>query len=180
MKAQQLEYQAAIIGLKESLEKESKQNQAQAADLQATEHKLREREARQRALEEELAASRETLKGVETELTQTRKQLAEGPENRINPVFYALGADENAAEAERVLRDVQSILGKRADASFSIIGFASRDGNAQANLRLSAQRAEKLSLFLKKNGVPAERITIGSAVINPNASGKAVDRGSEP
>jgi outer membrane protein OmpA-like peptidoglycan-associated protein len=132
--------------------------------IQKLEAKNVEASEMKRTFEADLANARETLNLATSRLEKARALMTEGGVvQRIKPVYYDAGSEDNLPELDRVLKDARRVLDVVPEARFAITGFASEDGSFEANMRLSARRAEKIGLHLQSNGIPADRITLTAA-----------------
>ena len=73
-------------------------------------------------------------------------------------LYFITGSDELTDESKGELQKVLAALKQRAVPDVLVIGHTDTVGDAEANDRLSAQRAERVKGFLVEIGIPAERI----------------------
>ena len=73
-------------------------------------------------------------------------------------LYFITGTDELTDESKRELDKVLAALRERPSPDVLVIGHTDTVGDAEANDRLSAQRAETVKGFLVGIGIPAERI----------------------
>jgi outer membrane protein OmpA-like peptidoglycan-associated protein len=73
-------------------------------------------------------------------------------------LYFVTGTDELTDESKRELDKVLAALRERPSPDVLVIGHTDTVGDADANDRLSEQRAETVKGFLVGIGIPAERI----------------------
>lgn len=73
-------------------------------------------------------------------------------------VFFILGGDKLTNDAISTLDKMVEILKKYPDVSIDVIGYASKDGNKDKNLRLSARRADTVASYIVSKGISDKRI----------------------
>jgi len=73
-------------------------------------------------------------------------------------LYFITGTDELTEESKADLQRILSALKQRPVPDVVVIGHSDTVGGAEANDRLSAQRAERVKGFLVEIGIPAARI----------------------
>jgi len=73
-------------------------------------------------------------------------------------LYFITGTDELTEESKADLQRILSALKQRPVPDVVVIGHSDTVGGAEANDRLSAQRAERVKGFLVEIGIPAGRI----------------------
>jgi len=73
-------------------------------------------------------------------------------------LYFITGTDELTGESKADLQRILSALKQRPVPDVVVIGHSDTVGGAEANDRLSAQRAERVKGFLVEIGIPAARI----------------------
>ncbi len=73
-------------------------------------------------------------------------------------LYFITGTDELTEESKADLQRILSALKQRPVPDVMVIGHTDTVGGAEANDRLSAQRAERVKGFLVEIGIPAARI----------------------
>ncbi|MDP1609944.1 MAG: OmpA family protein [Sulfuritalea sp.] len=99
------------------------------------------------------------------------KQTTRGVEVTVNEsVFFDIGKSELKAASNDLIDRVATILKDRSKKDILIEGHTDSTGGAQANQRLSEQRAEAVKGALVKRGVAAKRMkTVGQGMNKPVA-----------
>lgn len=90
----------------------------------------------------------------------------------IAPVYFRVRNSENDAEFRRVGKAAAVVLKSHPNARFILTGHSSGEGDDDANMRISANRARALAAYLRDIGVPSSRLTVV-------ASGSAKPQGDE-
>ena len=85
-------------------------------------------------------------------------------------ILFDTGSDNIRAESTPTLKEMVSMLEEHPDLALTIEGHTDNVGNAQANLALSAKRAEAVKTYLVGKGVSADRLsTKGLGATKPAA-----------
>jgi outer membrane protein OmpA-like peptidoglycan-associated protein len=85
-------------------------------------------------------------------------------------IFFDTGSDNIRAESTPTLKEMVSMLTEHPDLSLTIEGHTDNVGDAQANLALSAKRAEAVKAYLVGKGVSGDRLaTKGLGATKPAA-----------
>jgi outer membrane protein OmpA-like peptidoglycan-associated protein len=90
----------------------------------------------------------------------------------FQPDFYfESSSDQLTSEAKSSLNDISTVLNRYPYTEVFIEGHADSSGNQLNNKKLSETRAKNVALYLKSNGVTAERMAIaGYGATRPLAS----------
>jgi outer membrane protein OmpA-like peptidoglycan-associated protein len=97
-------------------------------------------------------------------------------------ILFDTGSDHIRAESTPTLKELVTMLGEHPDLALTIEGHTDNVGDPQANLALSAKRAEAVKQYLVGKGVSAERLTakgLGAtkpAAPNTTAEGRQQNR----
>jgi outer membrane protein OmpA-like peptidoglycan-associated protein len=96
--------------------------------------------------------------------------LSESGRVATHGILFDTGSDNIRAESTPTLKEMVSMLEEHPDLSLTIEGHTDNVGNAQANLALSAKRAEAVKAYLVGKGVSADRLsTKGLGATKPAA-----------
>ena len=96
--------------------------------------------------------------------------LSESGRVATHGIFFDTGSDNIRAESTPTLKEMVSMLAEHPDLSLTIEGHTDNVGDAQANLALSAKRAEAVKAYLVGKGVSADRLaTKGLGATKPAA-----------
>lgn len=91
-------------------------------------------------------------------------------------ILFDTGSDHIRAESTPTLKEMVAMLTEHPDLSLTIEGHTDNVGDAQANLALSAKRAEAVKAYLVGKGVSAERLaTKGLGATKPAAPNTTVE-----
>ena len=143
MQTLQKELSAKDEALKSALaEAEEVQRLRSEIDKKDTELKKVRNELGQLHLKSEMATQ---------QLVGLKMRIAE-----IKPVTYQMGAADVKGQQERVLSDMKECLAMFPNARFEIVGHTCDVGTAEANQRLSTERAASLRAFLVEKGISSE------------------------
>lgn len=86
-------------------------------------------------------------------------------------ILFDTGSDNIRAESTPTLKEMVAMLNEHPDLSLTIEGHTDNVGDAQANVALSAKRAEAVKKYLVDQGVGADRLTTkGLGASKPAAS----------
>ena len=95
------------------------------------------------------------------------KGAKEGDVIVFNDIIFYPDRDDIKPESFPVLEKIAQVLNERKNIIIEIAGYTNATGNPEEELELSVKRAVKVSRFLIKNGVEANRIkTSGSGALN--------------
>lgn len=83
-------------------------------------------------------------------------------------VFFAVGRSELLPEAKLTLNEVYRLLDQDGELRLFLTGFASPEGNARQNARLSEQRSRAVLDYLISCGVAPERLVAVSGGVDRN------------
>lgn len=98
---------------------------------------------------------------------QLRKIEKEG-KVALNNIYFDTGSAELREDSNIELKKLTEMMKRNAKIKLEISGHTDDIGNDKANLTLSSQRAAAVADFLKKNGIPAERlVAIGFGETQP-------------
>lgn len=98
------------------------------------------------------------------------------------PVYFDHDKDDLKAEFNSYLMQMAQIVTSHSDLRIKIIGHTDSNGSDLYNVSLSERRAERVKEFLKRSGVPADRIVIeyrgekDPATSNSTSLGKKLNR----
>ncbi len=105
---------------------------------------------------------------------EIKKEIVEKVAYAAKLIQFKISSAELQAGSFKVLDDVADILNNNPEINVLIEGHTSSDGSAEANRRLSIQRANKVSEYLQSKGVDASRLTaIGFGPDKPLNNGKS-------
>jgi OmpA-OmpF porin, OOP family len=97
-------------------------------------------------------------------------------------ILFDTGSDHIRAESTPTLKEMVAMLTEHPDLSLTIEGHTDNVGDAQANMALSAKRADAVKTYLVGKGVSADRLTtkgLGAtkpAAANTTAEGRQQNR----
>ena len=95
------------------------------------------------------------------------KDAKEGDVIVFSDIIFYPDRDDIKPESYPVLEKIVQVLNERKDIILEITGYSNATGNPERELLLSVNRALKVSKFLIKNGIEANRIkTSGSGALN--------------
>lgn len=160
---------------------EQQAKEAEAARLAAIE---RSREAAQAAEERADAKLSAELQRLQAQVAELQTQQTDrGMLLRFAAdVVFDVGQASLKPGARRTLENIAAILNKEPERRLVIEGFTDNTGNADANQRLSEQRAQAVKAALIQHGIPAENIEtrgMGEAypvASNATATGRQLNR----
>ena len=96
--------------------------------------------------------------------------LAESGRVATHGILFDTGSDNIRAESTPTLKEMVAMLTEHPELSLTIEGHTDNVGDAQANLALSAKRAEAVKAYLVGKGVSADRLaTKGLGATKPAA-----------
>jgi outer membrane protein OmpA-like peptidoglycan-associated protein len=91
-------------------------------------------------------------------------------------ILFDTGSDHIRAESTPTLKEITTMLGEHPDLSLTIEGHTDNVGDEQANMALSAKRAEAVKAYLVGKGVSADRLTTaGLGASKPAAPNTTVE-----
>lgn len=164
-------YQTAIDSLTASLEslKSEKQNLTRQVSLRGVDianlrkeiQEKPDRSAEVAKLTAELSKARTELGQLHLNSAVMEKKIGKLKQRvaTIDPIRYAKGAANVAAQQDRVLSQVREVLNFFPEAKFEIVGHTCDLGSKEGNLKLSQERAQALRKFLVSRGLQADRLT---------------------
>ncbi len=77
----------------------------------------------------------------------------------VRYVYYKIGSSKIAADQQPNVEMIASYLKANPNATVAVNGYASKDGNADSNIKLAAARAEAVkTMLVNKYGIKADRI----------------------
>ncbi len=136
----------------------------------------KEAKSQMEAISKELADIRQDLTNrtlktpVEKEIVEVRRDSVivkkvetENFDNYKRQIFFQVSSSVLTTEAVHTLRNVAELLNNNADLKVEVIGYASPEGNAAFNAKLSEKRAESAKQQLLKLGVDSKRILVRTA-----------------
>ncbi|HKC34577.1 MAG TPA: OmpA family protein, partial [Chitinophagaceae bacterium] len=88
-----------------------------------------------------------------------KKEIIQKVEYAARRIQFTYAKANLLAASEKVLDEVADLLLKESDLRVDIEGHTSNDGNFDANMRLSNERAETVKNYLIKKGVDPSRLT---------------------
>ena len=105
---------------------------------------------------------------------EIKKEIIEKVNVAAGRIQFEAGKAKLLASSNKVLDGVIEILNQHPDYKLTVEGHSSSDGNYDANVTLSQQRAEQVKKYFVSKGVDAERINaIGYGPDKPLNEGKA-------
>jgi len=90
---------------------------------------------------------------------EIKKEIIQKVEYAARRIQFTYGKADLLPASEKVLDEVAELLLKESNLKVDIEGHTSNDGNFNANMRLSNQRAETVKNYLIKKGVDPSRLT---------------------
>jgi outer membrane protein OmpA-like peptidoglycan-associated protein len=111
-----------------------------------------------------------TKAGTTAEFAELRQAIIDGQEYVIREettVYFATGKADIAEQYKQNLRTVAQKAPSYGNYRVSVLGFADKRGNAEANEKLSAKRAAAVSNYLRQSGLIQP-----SRVLSPSAMGE--------
>lgn len=136
----------------------------------------KEAKSQMEAISKELSGIRQDLMDrkqetpVEKEIAEVRKDSVivnnietENFDNYKRQVFFRISSSDLTTEAVHTLRNVADVLKNNTDLNVEVIGYASPEGNAAFNTKLSAKRAQSVKQQLLKLGIDSKRVSVRTA-----------------
>lgn len=91
-------------------------------------------------------------------------------------VYFANNSSKLSLNAKKTLDKVVNVLEKKQPLKVVLCGFASADGNYNANKKLSAARIKSCMDYISSKGIDAERLKKASATVDQNRKNPAKSR----
>lgn len=89
---------------------------------------------------------------------------------------FELGGSTLNDDSQATVRRIAALLSENPDYNVVVVGHTCNKGSDQVNMRVGFARARSVANALRRNGIPADRITISSAgAAHPIASNDTED-----
>ena len=124
-----------------------------------------------RAANNQLEAANAALTGANADLERRLRECQNRPAQVVKEVketntlesvryvYYRIGSSKIAADQQPNVEMIASYLKANPKATVAVNGYASKDGNADSNIKLAAARAESVkTMLVNKYGIKADRI----------------------
>lgn len=96
--------------------------------------------------------------------------------NQAGRMGFELGGSTLNDDSQATVRRIAALLSENPDYNVVVVGHTCNKGSDQVNMRVGFARARSVANALRRNGIPADRITISSAgAAHPIASNDTED-----
>lgn len=134
------------------------------------------------AAQQSIASNKKSLEENQAAINRSFAALTEDEVNIQTTVYFAAGSIEISAEAQKQLKQLARDAASNKEYRIQVKGFADSSGSANANQKLSEDRAQAVIAFLLQDcNVPVHHILTPGAmgVSHPAASNETVDGKAE-
>lgn len=129
------------------------------ASLKEKEEKLTTYTDRILKVEEQSAKARGELVKEKVARQKLERQIELMQLPAVDPIYFGLSDAESKSEQERVLKEVNALLVRFPELKIHVVGHTCNQGTDEANLVLSALRAQTLGDYLIANGIAKEKVS---------------------